>query len=102
MRNGVGCLEKPPEVQCDQTLDFTCQPEESGFHSGGNEKPRKDCKHEALWSDLNYRMLTPAATGTEDGGTSCGQTDGLENDCSSALGDDVAATGERRKDLRAI
>lgn len=104
MRNSVRCLEKLPEVQCNQTLDFACHPEESGFHSGGNEKPRKDCKHEGLWSDLNYRMLTPAATGTEDGGTSRRRANWLENDCSSALEDDVAAAGERRrkKDLRDI
>lgn len=104
MRNSVGCLEKLPEVQCNQTLDFTCQPEESGFHSGGNEKPQKDYKQEGVWSDLNYRTLTPAATGTEDGGTSCRQANWLENDCSSAPGDDVAAMGERRrkKDLRDI
>lgn len=39
------------------------------MHSGGDEEPLKHFREEGLWSDLNIRMLMPAATGTEDEAT---------------------------------
>lgn len=49
-------------------LELTCQPKESGFHSGGNGEPLEDVKQGGLRSDLDSRMLTPAATGPEAAG----------------------------------
>lgn len=67
MSSSVGCSGRLPEVQCNQSLDLTCRPKGPGFHSGGNGEPSKDFLHEDLRSDLNSRMFTPVATGTEDG-----------------------------------
>lgn len=63
----MGGLGKLPEVQCNQSSDLTWQPKESDFipwRQWGTTEGSFSGR--AVWSDMNSRMLTPAATGSED------------------------------------